>query len=116
MKTDFFEDIRNGKKRSTAYLEYVIDSEESNKYLKYDLLNNFQTVYFELARLELFSRGMETGPVHLPYIRQSLNRVNERLDCGDFVIPAFLTILYRYRDSSLLTEELLKELAEKLRG
>ena len=112
MKTDYFEEIRNGKKKSTAYLEHIVKGGESNKYLKYDLINNFQTVYFELARLELLNRGMETGPIHLPYIRQSLYRVNERLDCGDFVIPAFLTILYRYRDSSLLTEELLQELED----
>ena len=112
MKTAYFEEIRNGKKKSTAYLEHIVKGGESNKYLKYDLMNNFQTVYFELARLELLNRGMETGPIHLPYIRQSLYRVNERLDCGDFVIPAFLTILYRYRDSSLLTEELLQGLED----
>ena len=112
MKTDYFEEIRNGKKKSTAYLEHIVKGGESNKYLKYDLMNNFQTVYFELARLELLNRGMENGPIHLPYIRQSLYRVNERLDCGDFVIPAFLTILYRYQDSSLLTEELLQELED----
>ena len=107
MKTDYFEEIRKGKKRSTAYLEYVINSAESNVYLKHDLQNNFQTVYFELARLELFNRGIETGPIHFPHIQRSLHRVNERLDCGDFVIPAFLTILYRYQDSDLLTKEML---------
>ena len=72
MKTAYFEEIRNGKKKSTAYLEHIVKGGESNKYLKYDLMNNFQTVYFELARLELLNRGMETGPIHLPYIRQSL--------------------------------------------
>ena len=53
MKTAYFEEIRNGKKKSTAYLEHIVKGGESNKYLKYDLMNNFQTVYFELARLEL---------------------------------------------------------------
>lgn len=59
MKTAYFEEIRNGKKKSTAYLEHIVKGGESNKYLKYDLMNNFQTVYFELARLELLNRGME---------------------------------------------------------
>ncbi|HIV90679.1 MAG TPA: hypothetical protein H9744_03175 [Candidatus Eisenbergiella stercoravium] len=112
MKTDYFEEIRKGKKRSTAYLEHVISNGQTNVYLKGDLQNNFETVYFELARLELFNRGIETGPIHFPNIQRSLHRVNERLDCGDFVIPAFLTILYRYQDSDLLTKEMLQELED----
>lgn len=114
MKTDYFEEIRQGKKRSTAYLEHVVLSENSNCYLNYDLLHNFQTVYFEIARLELLNRGIEAGPIHLPYIEQSLHRVNERLDCGDFVIPGFLTILYRYQSSPLMTPDILKSLEEAI--
>lgn len=112
MSRDYFEEIQEGKKKSTAYLEHVVSGEQSNIYLKYDLSNNFQTLYFELARLELLNRGIETGPLHLPYIEKSLHRVNERLDCGDFVIPGFLTILYRYQSSPLLTPDIINQLED----
>lgn len=112
MQTNYFEEIQKGKKKSTAYLEHIVKGEKSIPYLEYDLKNEFQTVYFELARIELLNRGMETGPIHYPYIQKSLHRVNERIDCGDFVIPGFLTILYRYRDSALLTEDMIKDLED----
>lgn len=112
MQMDYFKEIENGKKKSTAYLEYIVKGEDSLPYLRYDLENNFNTIYFELARIELLNRKIETGCIHYPYIQKSLHRVNERLDCGDFVIPAFLTILYRYRNSELITSEMLKDLEE----
>lgn len=114
MTTNYFEEILQGKKQSTAYLEHVVLSETTNCYLNYDLLHNFQTIYFEIARMELLNRGIETGPIKLSYIEQSLHRVNERLDCGDFVIPGFLTILYRYQSSPLLTPDIIKRMEDAI--
>jgi len=60
-------------------------------------------VYVEWPKLELERRGEGVYPLNREYIAKSLNMVTEHLDCAEFSLPAFLTMLSRYRESSLLS-------------
>lgn len=115
MKTlDYWKQLEEGVAPSTAYLSYLVSSEEENPVLQYNLRTGFENVYFELAKLELDRRGIWlSNPVRRNY-EASLYRVNERIDCGDFVIPGFLTILLEYADSPLLDPEIRKEMEQAI--
>jgi hypothetical protein len=61
-------------------------------------------VFCEWPKLELESRGEGKRPLNMERIERSLSMINTRVDCADFVLPAFLSILYLYNDSELLSE------------
>lgn len=102
--------------RSTAYLQRLVAGEGKNPWLSRQLSHGFKGVYLELAKLELRRRGLDTPPFNPANIEPRLNRVEKRLDCADFVLPAFLVILTRFRDSGLLEKNLLARMEEALLG
>lgn len=97
---------------STAYLQRLVSGEGNNPWLGRQLSHGFKGVYLELAKLELRKRGFDTPPIHPENIEPGLNRVEQRLDCADFVLPAFLVILTRFRDSELVHPDLLSRMEE----
>jgi hypothetical protein len=62
-------------------------------------------VFLEWPKLELEKRGEGVYPLIQSRLEKSLNMINTRVDCADFVLPAFLSMLYLYRDSELLSRE-----------
>ena len=56
--------------------------------------------FYLLPRLEL-----EQGPIVDTLLQATLDWISDRRDCADFALAALLRILYRYRDSPLLTPE-----------
>lgn len=109
-----FEDKKSQEERSTALLMHIVYGEKENEYTKHHLKNNFTGMYLELARLALHDRGVEVEPIVDANINSSLNRIHERLDCADFVIPGFLVLLYKYSKSPLLSQEILSRIEDEV--
>lgn len=61
-----------------------------------------RTCYQCIPALELEMRGEAPGHFHNAWIDHSLVLVQERKDCQDFAMVAFVRMLYRYPDSALL--------------
>ncbi|GHT59231.1 hypothetical protein FACS1894109_14760 [Spirochaetia bacterium] len=89
-------------KESSVYLRKIADS-----YTTDDNLGGFpvRDVFCEWPKLELERRGEGSRAINMARIEKSLAMINTRVDCADFVLPAFLSILYLYTDSVLLTKE-----------
>lgn len=67
----------------------------------HDPLNGFLAVYYELAKMELQKAGHETPAVREFAIEKGLERIDARLDCADFVIPALVRMLHEHRGGAL---------------
>ncbi len=115
MSTLYTDLLEAGVPNATAYLRHVVAGEKQNPYVCENLANGFQGIYMELAKLELANRG-EKVSLTIENFEKSLHRVHERLDCGDFVIPAFLYILYRYENLAVLPKEIYGRLKDEVLG
>lgn len=71
--------------------------------------NGRAEVFHQIARL---ARG---HAVQAEQVRASIELVNARRDCADFALAGLLRTLYLYRDSPLLSPELLAELEDAAR-
>jgi hypothetical protein len=91
-------------KESSVYLRHIVNtySREGD-----ELSRGFpvRDVFLEWPKLELEKRGEGTFPLVQERLEKSLNMINIRVDCADFVMPAFLSMLYLYKDSALLSKE-----------
>ena len=116
VKTMHYADqLNEGVENPVACLRHLVNSEHSNPILAESLQTGFEGIYMELAKLELARRGDKvTWTPH--NMEQSLHRVHERLDCGDFVMPAFFFILMRYPDNDVLPKEIMQRLKEEVLG
>lgn len=101
---------------STVYLQRLVEGEGENPWLQRQLSHGFKGVYLELAKLELRYRGQDAPALNTDNFEPGLRRVNERLDCADFVLPAFLVILNRYKGEALLDEALCTRMEEAVLG
>ena len=89
-------------KESSVYLRRITDVYSRNTSTS---AMRGRDVFIEWPKLELERRGEGIYPLDHTRIEKSLNMINSRLDCADFVLPAFLGILSLYKDSRLLTRE-----------
>ena len=108
-----------------SYLQLVSDScrdkmsstkEEAMAVKAYHGADSFQGLYYELAQMEL---AKATGII--PHVRdyiidKALDRMDTRLDCADFVIPAIIRMLYEHRGTDRLPEEMAKRMEKSLIG
>ena len=108
-----------------SYLQMVSDScrdkmsstkEEAMVVKAYHGADSFQGLYYELAQMEL---AKATGII--PHVRdyiidKALDRMDTRLDCADFVIPAIIRMLYEHRGTDRLPEEMAKRMEKSLIG
>lgn len=106
MYPHYVDQLKQGTDNSLAYLRHFVYHADELPFVRQQLKTDFKTVYVELAKLELTRRGEVGLTANKEYYERSFYRIEERLDCEDFVLPAFLFILYRYQDSPLMTEEL----------
>ena len=86
------------EERRQEYLEYCAASSAGAR-----------TGFFsQIARLEL-GLGVDEEP-----IREALNIVDSRVDCCDFSMGGLLRILYLYRDSPLLSRQLVADIEDRV--
>lgn len=102
--------------RSDAYLLRLVGGEGSNPWLERQLSHGFKGVYLELAKLELRHRGLPAPALRRENFEPGLRRVRERLDCADFVLPAFLVILSRYGAEELPDPDLREQMEQDVLG
>lgn len=60
--------------------------------------------FSQIARLALGAEPVDEGP-----FRGSLAIIDARLGCADFAVAGMLRVLYLYRDSPLISPELIEE-------
>ncbi|MEG1753450.1 MAG: hypothetical protein RR234_06000, partial [Christensenella sp.] len=101
---------------SCAYLQRLVEGEGKNPQLDRQLSHGFKGVYLELAKLELLHRGKDAPQLNINHFATSLNRVNERLDCADFVLPAILVMLSRYKEEDLIDATLCAQMETAILG
>lgn len=88
---------------SSDYLLHVFQMSQEKPYIA----SGFRGVYVEVAKLELARRGLLSEKPDIERIQAALNRIRDREDMGDFVVPALVRILKEYRnmlDASVITE------------
>jgi hypothetical protein len=100
-------------KESSVYLRHIVDAYAGGEN---SLPMRARDVFVEWPKLELEKRGEGIHALDHIRIERSLNMITTRADCADFVLPAFLSILYRYKDSSLLTPEILETYKQAVLG
>ncbi len=72
--------------------------------------DSFTGLYYDLAKMELAMRGEETEPVREFAVEKALERIDQRLDCADFAIPALIRMLKEHRGTPRLAEALARKI------
>lgn len=85
----------NFDKRREVFIKHV---------LKNPAQQNLKSHYYELIRLY-----KEKEPVYEKLIDSTLNYINNRLDCSDFVMLGIIRLLYQLKDHKGASKELLKK-------
>lgn len=93
------------------YLTHVLQMSHDNPFLM-ATVSGFRGIYLEAVKFELTRRGCKSEPPDYNRLQVSLDRIRNREDMADFVIPALIRILKEYRD--LLSAEALTEIEETL--
>jgi hypothetical protein len=100
-----------------------MDTVSANDYLlhvlqmsreKTNIASGFRGVYLEVAKLEIARRGLQSEKPDMARIQAALNRIRDRDDMADFVIPALIRILKEYR--SILDASVINGIEETLVG
>ena len=76
--------------------------------------NSFLGLYYDLAKMELALRGEPLEPVREFAIEAALERLDARLDCADFAIPALIRMLKAHRGTERLSEALARRIDHSL--
>lgn len=71
----------------------------------FDAFNGFLGLYYDLAKMELQKAGIDTPPIRNFAIDKALERIDARLDCADFTIPALIRMLREHRGTRLNEEQ-----------
>lgn len=74
----------------------------------HDSVNGFLGLYYDLAVMELQKAGLPAPAVRNFAIDKALERMDLRLDCSDFAIPALFRMLREHRGTRLDEAEALK--------
>ncbi len=90
------------------------DPEKALAVEAYHGFDSFQGLYYDLALMELRRAGEHTPPIREYIIRKALRRLDDRLDCADFPIPALLRMLYVHQEADYFPPGLGKEIGESL--
>ncbi len=94
----------------------------NEEYLKLLISDSFDhkpgnnSIYRELARLELHERGQETNEFNQENFHKSIQCIYDRIDCFDFVLPGFIYMMAKYSDSDILPDEIKAEAKTMILG
>lgn len=103
---------RNNHMDNLKYLEHVVElgkvqaattPEEMSG--AFGAFNGFLGLYYDLAKMELQKAGIDTPPIRNFAIDKALERIDARLDCADFTIPALIRMLREHRGTRLNEEQ-----------
>lgn len=103
---------RNNHMDNLKYLEHVVElgkvqaattPEEMSG--AFEAFNGFLGLYYDLAKMELQKAGIDTPPIRNFAIDKALERIDARLDCADFTIPALIRMLREHRGTRLNEEQ-----------
>lgn len=98
------------------HLEYLKRSIELSGRMK-ENPGNFQGAYVELAKLEVNKAcGCRRYEIDYSSMDRGLERIRLRMDCADFVIPAFVRILLEFGTSKELEETYVRRIEDTLLG
>ena len=76
--------------------------------------DSFTGLYYDLAKMELALHGEPLEPIREFAVEKALERMDARLDCADFVIPALIRMLKAHRGTPRLSEALAKKIDHSL--
>lgn len=91
-------------------------AEKMAKEKAYEGYDAFTGLYYDLAKMELAMRGEPMEPIRVFAIDKALKRVDDRLDCADFAIPALVRMLHAHRGTPRLDEEIAQRIEKSLIG
>ena len=91
-------------KETSVYLRHIVDVYSRDKSTGGSFMRT-RDVFLEWPKLELEKRGEGFFPLDYNRIQASLDMIISHVDCADFVLPAFLSILCLYPDSKFLSRE-----------
>lgn len=91
-------------------------AEDMAKTTAYHGFDSFMGLYLELAKMELCMRGEETSPIRVFAVDKALARIDARLDCADFCIPALVRMLKEHRHTPRLNEAIALRIEKSLIG
>ncbi|MBN2559249.1 MAG: hypothetical protein JXB33_10895, partial [Clostridia bacterium] len=93
-----------------AYLDLLVNGAEKDKKAG----NN--SIYRELARLELKARGKAAPEFDANNFMESIKCIYDRTDCFDFVLPGFIFMMARYGESENIPNDLKDEAKKMILG
>ena len=76
--------------------------------------DSFTGLYYDLAKMELAKRGEPLEPVREFAVEKALERIDQRLDCADFAIPALIRMLKEHRGTPRLSDDLAAKIDHSL--
>lgn len=100
----------NNQDSNEEYLKLVVGL------TKGEYTPNQYAIYAELARMELNSRGGEYGNLEEANFRASIQKIYDRIDCFDFVLPGFIYLMTKYGDSKFISDDLKNEAKTMILG
>jgi len=107
------------------YLQQVVESgklhmaptvEEAMAHKSYHGVDSFQGLYYDLALMELAAAEGTVPTIREHIIDKALDRIDTRLDCADFIIPALIRMLMAHRGTGRLPEEMAQRIEKSLIG
>ena len=94
----------------------AVSVEEAWKIKDYHGVNSFQGVYYDLAGMTLAKEAGKPYHMRKHILDKALDRIDTRLDCADFVIPALFRMLKEFSGTEYLTKEDEKRICDSLIG
>ena len=102
--------VEAGRRQASATKEAITTHDQFRGY------DSFLGLYYDLAKMEIAMRGEPLEPVRDFAIDLALERVDQRLDCADFAIPALIRMLKEHRGTPRLREEIAQRIENSLIG
>ena len=100
---------------SLKYLEHIVGLGKGHAAVSsagmndtHDSINGFLGLYYDLAVMELQKAGLPAPQVREFAIDKALERMDSRLDCSDFAVPALFRMLREHRGTRLSEAEACK--------
>ena len=99
--------VRAGRGKAAAAKEQMREADHRG-------YNSFLGLYYDLAKMELAMRGDPPEPVREFAIEAALERMDARLDCADFAIPALIRMLKEHRGTPRLSDAMAEKIGRSL--
>ena len=106
---DYLKEVSESGRRQAA-----VTPEEVRGDLSYHGFNSFQGLYYDLTNMELAAAGRSAPPPREFMIEKALDRIDARLDCADFAVPALIRMLRAHRGTDRLSDGMAARIEKSL--